>query len=33
MGRWTIAGVDLPDDVLAKVYARNALRLIPSLAD
>ncbi|MGZ4131401.1 MAG: amidohydrolase family protein, partial [Actinomycetota bacterium] len=33
MGRWTIAGLELPDDVLAQVYAGNALRLIPSLAD
>ncbi|MGE5228019.1 MAG: amidohydrolase family protein [Planctomycetaceae bacterium] len=33
MGRWTIAGLELPDGVLAEVYAGNALRLIPSLAD
>jgi predicted TIM-barrel fold metal-dependent hydrolase len=31
MGRWTIAGVDLPDDVLRKVYAENALRVVPGL--
>jgi predicted TIM-barrel fold metal-dependent hydrolase len=33
MGRWTIAGLGLPEDVLASVYAGNALRLIPALAD
>jgi alpha-galactosidase len=32
MGRWHISGLDLPDDVLAKVYAGNAERLIPALA-
>ncbi|MEV4369578.1 amidohydrolase family protein [Nonomuraea sp. NPDC049637] len=32
MGRWTISGLDLPDDVLEQVYARNALRLVPRLA-
>jgi hypothetical protein len=32
MGRWGIAGVDLPDEVLKKVYADNALRLVPGLA-
>ncbi len=31
MGRWAISGLDLPDDVLPKVYADNALRLIPGL--
>jgi predicted TIM-barrel fold metal-dependent hydrolase len=31
MGRWTISGLDLPDDVLRKVYADNALRLVPGL--
>lgn len=31
MGRWMISGVDLPEDVLRKVYAENATRLIPSL--
>jgi predicted TIM-barrel fold metal-dependent hydrolase len=33
MGRWGIAGVDLPDEVLRKVYADNALRVVPGLAD
>ncbi|MER6507319.1 hypothetical protein ABT158_10930 [Nonomuraea sp. NPDC001636] len=32
MGRWTISGLDLPDDVLEQVYAGNALRLVPRLA-
>jgi predicted TIM-barrel fold metal-dependent hydrolase len=32
MGRWAISGLDLPDEVLRKVYAQNALRLIPTLA-
>ena len=32
MGRWAISGVDLPDDVLRKVYAENALRLVPGLS-
>ncbi|MEU4719509.1 amidohydrolase family protein [Nonomuraea dietziae] len=32
MGRWTISGLDLPDDVLERVYAGNALRLVPRLA-
>lgn len=32
MGRWTISGLDLPDDVLGQVYAGNALRLVPRLA-
>lgn len=32
MGRWTISGLDLPDDVLGQVYAANALRLVPRLA-
>ncbi len=32
MGRWAISGLDLPDDVLRKVYADNVLRLAPSLA-
>jgi predicted TIM-barrel fold metal-dependent hydrolase len=31
MGRWAISGLDLPEDVLRKVYAENALRLIPAL--
>jgi predicted TIM-barrel fold metal-dependent hydrolase len=30
-GRWAIGGLDLPDDVLARVYAGNAHRLIPGL--
>lgn len=30
-GRWNIYGIGLPDDVLAKVYYRNAERLYPSL--
>jgi predicted TIM-barrel fold metal-dependent hydrolase len=32
MGRWAISGIDLPDDVLRKVYSQNALRVLPSLA-
>jgi len=28
-GRWNIYGMDLPDDVLRKVYRDNALRLLP----
>ncbi|MEU0566985.1 amidohydrolase family protein [Nonomuraea sp. NPDC005983] len=32
MGRWTISGLDLPDEVLGQVYAGNALRLVPRLA-
>ena len=32
MGRWAISGIDLPEDVLRKVYAENALRLVPGLA-
>jgi predicted TIM-barrel fold metal-dependent hydrolase len=31
MGRWTISGLGLPDDVLRRVYAENALRLVPGL--
>jgi len=31
-GRWAISGLDLPDDVLRKVYADNALRIVPGLA-
>jgi predicted TIM-barrel fold metal-dependent hydrolase len=30
-GRWNIYGMDLPDDVLLKVYRENALRLLPNL--
>ena len=32
MGRWAISGVDLPDDVLRRVYLDNALRVVPGLA-
>lgn len=31
-GRWNIYGVFLPDEVLKKIYYRNALRYIPRLA-
>jgi predicted TIM-barrel fold metal-dependent hydrolase len=31
-GRWMISGIDLPEDVLAKVIAGNAARLLPSIA-
>ena len=31
-GRWTISGLDLPRDVLEKVYAKNAERVIPASA-
>jgi predicted TIM-barrel fold metal-dependent hydrolase len=30
-GRWTISGLDLPDDVLVDVYGANARRIIPGL--
>jgi predicted TIM-barrel fold metal-dependent hydrolase len=30
-GRWTISGLDLPVDVLAKVYGENARGLVPGL--
>ncbi|MFP5266641.1 MAG: amidohydrolase family protein [Acidobacteriota bacterium] len=30
-GRWCIYGLDLPEDVLRKVYRENALRLLPHL--
>ena len=30
-GRWNIYGVYLPDDVLKKIYFKNALRLIPGI--
>jgi hypothetical protein len=30
-GRWTISGLDLPDDVLRQVYGENARRLILAL--
>jgi F0F1-type ATP synthase membrane subunit c/vacuolar-type H+-ATPase subunit K len=29
-GRWNICGLDLPEDVLRKVYRENALRLLPA---
>jgi predicted TIM-barrel fold metal-dependent hydrolase len=32
MGRWSISGIDLPDEVLRMVYSDNAGRLIPSIA-
>jgi predicted TIM-barrel fold metal-dependent hydrolase len=32
MGRWGIYGIDLPEDVLRKVYSENAARLIPAVA-
>lgn len=31
-GRWAVSGLDLPADVLARVYRDNAVRLIPALA-
>jgi predicted TIM-barrel fold metal-dependent hydrolase len=31
-GMWKVYGLDLPDDVLRKLYYRNALRLIPGLS-
>jgi predicted TIM-barrel fold metal-dependent hydrolase len=31
MGRWSISGIELPDEVLRKVYSENALRLVPGL--
>lgn len=30
-GRWNIYGLDLPEDVLRKIYRDNALRLLPNL--
>ena len=30
-GRWKIYGVDLPDEVLEKIYYRNAIKLVPEL--
>jgi len=30
-GRWNIYGLDLPEDVLRKIYRENALRLLPQL--
>ena len=29
-GRWKISGLDLPKDVLEKVYAKNAERVVPA---
>ncbi len=29
--RWRLYGLDLPDDVLEKVYYKNAMRLLPSI--
>jgi predicted TIM-barrel fold metal-dependent hydrolase len=31
MGRWAISGLDLPDDVLRRIYSGNAARLVPQL--
>jgi hypothetical protein len=31
MGRWAIDGVDLPDEVLRRIYAENARRLVPGI--
>jgi predicted TIM-barrel fold metal-dependent hydrolase len=31
-GRWRIYGLDLPNDVLEKIYVRNAERIIPTAA-
>ena len=28
---WKMYGLDLPDDVLKKIYYQNALRLIPGI--
>ena len=30
-GRWAISGLGLPDEVLRRIYAENALRLVPGL--
>lgn len=30
-GRWKIYGINLPDDVLEKVYYKNAVKLVPDL--
>ncbi|TWU24441.1 Amidohydrolase [Novipirellula galeiformis] len=32
-GLWTIDGIDLPDDVLQKLYYQNAAKLIPGVAE
>jgi hypothetical protein len=31
-GRWNIYGLDLPDDILRKIYRDNALRLMPHIS-
>ena len=31
--RWGIYGIGLPEDVLAKIYYKNALKVVPGLAD
>ncbi len=31
-GRWKVYGLDLPDEVLAKVYYQNAARIIPGVS-
>jgi len=32
-GRWAISGLDLPDEVLRKLYGENARRTIPGIGD
>lgn len=32
-GDWTVDGIDLPDEMLEKLYHENARRVIPALAD
>ncbi len=32
-GFWRIYGIELPDDVLQKVYFRNAMRLVPGITE
>ncbi len=32
-GLWRIYGIDLPDEVLQKIYFKNALRLVPAAAE
>ena len=32
-GLWNINGLELPDDILKKVYHENAQRLIPGVAE
>lgn len=31
--RWRIHGINLPDDILRKIYSENAIRIIPGLRD